>query len=265
MTPFSNRPLVAVDVGNSRIKLGVFDASSKIDLPEPSRFAVLAPDLTAAEIERFLSGDPSEFDWSIASVNRPSEGRLREWLAGRNAKGVQTLKHTDLPLVVDVARPDRVGIDRLADAVAVNRLRDPRRAAIVIDIGSAIKVDLVTQRGSFAGGAILPGIAMSARALHEFTDLLPLIEANEAPPVLGTSTESAMRSGLYWGALGGARELVTLLAAEHGVKQIFLTGGGAPNLTGIVDHLPQLHLRSVPHLTLSGIAISAVHCSAAKE
>ncbi len=96
-----------------------------------------------------------------------------------------------------------VGIDRLVDAVAVNRLRDAGRPAVVVDVGSAITVDLVSRDGAFLGGAILPGIAMSARAIHEFTDLLPLVEMSELiapPPVLGTATAPAMESGLFWGA-----------------------------------------------------------------
>ena len=62
--------------------------------------------------------------------------------------------------------PDMVGIDRLVDAVAVNRLRDAKRSAAIVDVGTAITVDLVSANGAFLGGAILPGIAMAARALH---------------------------------------------------------------------------------------------------
>ena len=97
-----------------------------------------------------------------------------------------------------------VGIDRLVDAVAVNRLREPGRAAVIVDVGTAITVDLVAADGAFLGGSILPGLAMSARAMHEFTDLLPLVdvsELSEPPPALGTATEEAMRSGLFWGTV----------------------------------------------------------------
>ena len=83
----------------------------------------------------------------------------------------------DLPLEVRLERPDMVGIDRLVDAVAVNRLRDAGRPAVIVDVGTAITVDLVSADGAFLGGAILPGIQMSARAMHEFTDLLPLVDA----------------------------------------------------------------------------------------
>ena len=110
-----------------------------------------------------------------------------------------------------------VGIDRLLAAVAANRLRNPKRPAVIVDLGTAITVDLVDAEGVFRGGAILPGIAISARAMHDYTDLLPHIpmaELEEPPPALGRATVPAMRSGLYWGAVGAVRELIERLAEQ---------------------------------------------------
>jgi type III pantothenate kinase len=145
----------------------------------------------------------------------------------------------------------------LLDAVAANRLRDPQRPAVVVDVGSAITVDLVSSDGAFLGGAILPGIAMSARALHEFTDLLPLIEMAELtvpPPALGTSTVPAMRSGLFWGAVGAIRQLTEQLSdSASGQPQIFLTGGAGPAVAQLLGQSAE----HVPHLTLAGIVYAA--------
>ncbi len=85
----------------------------------------------------------------------------------------------------------------------------------MIDVGSSVAVDLVSAEGAFEGGAILPGIAMSARALHDYTDLLPQIPMSELgvpPAALGTATIPALRSGLYWGAVGAMRELIARLS-----------------------------------------------------
>jgi type III pantothenate kinase len=151
-------------------------------------------------------------------------------------------------------------MDRLASAVAVNRLRDPARPAIVIDLGSAITVDLVSAAGEFLGGAILPGIGMSARAMHQFTDLLPLsamTELTDPPPALGTSTAAAMRSGVYWGAVGAMRELVARLSQGRDVPQVFLTGGAAPSVAELISNADGQPAVYVEHLTLAGIAIAA--------
>ena len=157
--------------------------------------------------------------WHIGSVNRPAASRLIDWLRDhRPDDEIMLLTSGDLPLVVKLPRPDMVGVDRLLDALAANRLRTPGRPAVVVDVGSAITVDLVDADGAFLGGAILPGIAMSARALHEFTDLLPQIdmaELAEPPPALGTATVAAMRSGLFWGAVGAVRQLVEQLTGGH--------------------------------------------------
>jgi type III pantothenate kinase len=147
-------------------------------------------------------------------------------------------------------------MDRLAAATAATRLRSPRRGALIVDSGSAITVDYVSADGAFMGGAILPGIGLAGRALHEFTDLLPLValgELSEPPPPLGTSTVTAIRSGLYWGAVGAVRELVERLSAGLAPRpELFLTGGAGPHLAKALTE----PVRVVPHLVLSGIALA---------
>jgi type III pantothenate kinase len=188
-------------------------------------------------------------------VNRPAATRLIDWLrSNRPQDRVALLAAGDLPLAVELPRPDMVGVDRLLDAVAANVLRPANRPAVVVDVGTAITVDLVSRQGAFCGGSILPGIAMSARALHEFTDLLPLLDISELdapPPALGDSTESAMRSGLFWGAIGAVRQLIEQLAGDD-QPLVVLTGGGGPVVAGLLGRSAQW----APHLTLSGIALT---------
>ncbi len=131
----------------------------------------------------------------------------------------------------------------------------PGRPAVVIDVGTAVTVDLVSAAGAFLGGAILPGIAMSARALHEFTDLLPLVDFSELaapPPALGTETVAAMRVGALLGRGGGIRELIGQLAGAER-PQVILTGGASPAVAELLGQSARL----VPHLTLAGIALAA--------
>jgi type III pantothenate kinase len=258
-------PLVAVSVGNSRVKLGEFELPLERPLPHPKRSTAVNLDWSDADLSGWLPGDPADYAWSIASVNRPAATRLVEWLRARKVARVQLLSHADLPLEVDLSRPDLVGVDRLANAVAVNRLRPPDEPVVIIDLGSAITVDLVSKQGAFAGGAILPGIAMSARALHEFTDLLPLVEVISEPQLLDKSTTGAIRFGLYWGAVGALRELVARLAGGPAAAQVFLTGGGAPTVSAILAKASPRPPQFVPHLTLSGIALAASTGAPAKD
>jgi type III pantothenate kinase len=304
----SFQPFVAVDIGNARIKLGLFAdgwggsttttpteykaatggrAESSV-LPEPLKTLPLlgdAPELDAiaqwlADVPRCSGADipvcPVEcglegrqeclphlmLHWRIASVNRPAATRLIDWLrVHRPNDRITLLACGDLPLEVRLERPDMVGIDRLVDAVAVNRLRDAGRPAAIVDVGTAITVDWVSADGAFLGGAILPGIRMSARALNEFTDLLPLVdveELTEPPPALGMNTEAAMQSGMFWGAVGAIRELIQQLHCEAASgcalpPQVFLTGGAAVSVAKLLG--PKTHY--VPNLTLSGIALAS--------
>jgi type III pantothenate kinase len=290
-------PLIAVDIGNARIKLGLFQSTSGTALPEPKatlqltggapeferldlwlRDVGLGSSITAVgpEVSDRPPSEPSPSEphaevqvlvasfvphtrlaWHIASVNRPATTRLIDWLrANRPDDEVRLLAASDLPLTVELKRPDMVGVDRLLDAVAANCLRTPGRPAVVVDVGTAITVDLLSAKGAFRGGAILPGIAMSARALHEFTDLLPLIDMVELaapPPPVGTATHTAMRSGLYWGTVGAIRQLVEQMTGSVECE-VFLTGGAGPAVAALLG--PNGH--HVPHLTLAGIAVAAV-------
>ncbi|MGE0610570.1 MAG: type III pantothenate kinase [Pirellulales bacterium] len=261
MTTNADNPLVAVDVGNTRIKLGLFAGHDDGPLPTPLR-TLDVPSLTGDlnSIGPWLDDlAVSDVSWWIGSVNRPAMTRLLEWLRNRpHAPSTTLLAAGDLPLRVALPQPDMVGIDRLLNAVGANALRVAQTGAVVVDVGTAITVDRVSIEGTFEGGAILPGIGLSARALHEFTDLLPLLgmaELEEPPPPLGTETLAALRSGLFWGAVGGVRELIDRLGRQQPrPPQIFLTGGAAPSVAGLLAASAVYS----SHLTLGGIVLAAM-------
>ena len=253
-------PIIAADVGNARTKLGFFGTPCAERFPEPLRVMTLSagePDL--GQIEPWLAGDGrGNLAWAIASVNRPAAAVLTGWLSGtRPADTATLLAASRLPLEVRVNEPERVGIDRLINAMAANRLRRSGCAAVVVDAGTAITVDAVSRDGAFLGGAILPGPATSARALHQYTDLLPLVDPwqrRAAPAPLGTDTASAIESGLFWGTLGAIRELIAQLQEAAGAPaNVILTGGAA---AALAERLGP-PARYVPHLTLAGIALAA--------
>ena len=183
---------------------------------------------------------------------------------------------TMIPVAVDVDFPEKVGLDRLLSAVAANALRPADRAAIVIDSGTATTVNYVSAAGTFCGGAILPGLEMSAKALHHYTALLPLLPVHELggdePIAPGRNTREAIRNGLLWGQVGAIRELVRQLCRQRGhdlpgfesadsaslstqpslVPWLVLTGGGGPVLS---PHFPNvLRLAS---LGMHGLVLTA--------
>lgn len=262
-------PLIAVDVGNSRVKLARFDEppspSNKSALPTPTAVFQFDPraeapfDLSPLLADRAMDS----FTWHVGSVDRKTSAKIVERLRDGGATRVMLLASGDLPLTIEVPRPDMVGIDRLLGAVAANQLRNPERPAVVVSIGSAIVVNLISATGAFRGGAILPGITMSARAMHQFTDLLPLIDMqalSEPPPPVGDATVAAMTSGLFWGAVGGVKQLIELFTQQAcGEPDVFLTGGAAPSVAKLLPG----EARYEPNLVTAGIALAAAAAFAA--
>jgi len=247
--------LIVADIGNSFLKVGRFQSLDAEAVPEPDDVLDCAKEAIPTSLRDWL---PSEnCDWLVSSVNREMESCLSQWIANERNDRYALLTSHDVDMPIQVEFPDRVGMDRLAAAVVANSLRRSDQAAIVIDAGSAITVDVVSSQGEFLGGAILPGLMMSAAVLASKTDLLPLVPASyrdDPPDVLGRSTEAAMRSGLYWGIVGAVKELVQKLADQLvGDTKVVISGGTAEILK---DRL-SFEVCHVPQLVLSGIALIA--------
>jgi type III pantothenate kinase len=242
------RPNVVVDVGNTRIKWGLCGPDAVIET------CSLPPDDSAEWKRQLELWTTARGLWVIAGVHPLRRDRLIQWLRDCGQR-VQLLDNPkDLPLRVLVARPDHVGVDRLLDAVAANRWRTTETPAVVIDAGSAITVDLIDSSGAFAGGAILPGMRLMAKALHDYTALLPLLAPPENRPAApGTDTVSAMELGVFWAAAGGIAAVLEEYRSHCRCEvEVILTGGDGPRLESVI---PEAH--PWPEMTLEGIRLSA--------
>lgn len=157
-----------------------------------------------------------------------------------------------LPITTNIENPQTVGVDRLCAAVAAfDRLGV---ACVVVDCGTAITVDCVNEEGVFLGGAIMPGLAMSASSLHRQTAQLPEVEVVEPDWVFGKDTRQAIIGGLVYGARGALRQLTEAYATELGQwPPIILTGGDA-RLIGGDPNASELVQAIVPDLVLRGVA-----------
>jgi type III pantothenate kinase len=155
-----------------------------------------------------------------------------------------------VPLPMAVREPGKVGIDRLL--VALGALEEAGAPCIVASAGTAITVDLVDE-GRFAGGAIAPGLGMSARALRESTALLPYVEPAAPHEAVGTDTASAITNGVYWACAGGIAALATRYRQVPGCESapLLCTGTDAPLL---MPALPSENTRDAPDLIFRGMA-----------
>jgi len=128
---------------------------------------------------------------------------------------------------IDYPKPDTIGPDRLANAVAArHHFGAP---VVVVDFGTAVTFDVVNRAGNYAGGIIAPGLAAMTDYLHEKTALLPRIKIREIKSAVGKSTEQAMLVGAVHGYRGLVRGLIGQLKRELRARRlpVVATGGYA--------------------------------------
>jgi len=224
-----------VDVGNTRVKA-----------------ARLGPD---GEIAEVFAVDPDEPDLPLSgdvaalSVSRPHADVLLARFGDVPGVRLRILgEERPLPIEIRVVRPEQVGHDRLANAAAAHARAG--RAAIVADVGTAITVDAVDGAGAFLGGTIGPGPRAALEGLRAAAPHLPDPGDLEPDGVLGQTTREAMAAALRYGFAGTLDRIFEEMSeALGGGPALFLTGGGAEGLAGVV----RVDVELVPHLTLEGV------------
>jgi len=263
--------LLAIDIGNTRAKFGLFHVNQSQSI-EPISIVARVLDQTSSLADELRTW------WQTLNLSVPgraivagSDPETREQLTSTwpftNGAPAVIADHKQIPIGMDVDVPEKVGIDRLLNVFAGGRLFAVDRPIIVVDSGTATTVDLMTADQTFRGGSILPGLRLSACAMHDYTARLPFLSVDDEPadlPVVpGRNTEDAMRAGLFIGQLGAVRELIGRLSTaavdrfgETEPPVIVITGGGGrqltQNLSGAVF---------VDSLALHGLAMLADLCT----
>jgi type III pantothenate kinase len=159
-----------------------------------------------------------------------------------------------LGVEIDYPKPRSIGADRLANAAAVTELYG--FPAIVVDFGTAVTFDIISEHRAYIGGVIAPGIEAMTNFLYQRTALLPRISLKEPLHAIGKSTIEAMRAGAVFGYRGLVREIFERIKAEQfGRKKVYIVAtGGYARL--IARGLPEIGVVR-PHLTLEGLRIVA--------
>lgn len=153
---------------------------------------------------------------------------------------------------IDYPKPETIGADRLANAVAAVALYGS--PAIVVDFGTAVTFDVISPAGRYAGGVIAPGLNAMTDYLHRRTALLPRVALREPRQAIGRSTAEAMRSGAIYGYRGLVSEILRQLLREIRSKDrtpVIATGGDAKLIAGSTG----LFSAVSPALTLEGLRL----------
>ena len=236
--------LIAVDVGNSGAKAGAFEG---VELLGAARFQTSFVN-TPEGLAGVLGVRIEDVDAVVVvSVSAPG---LAEFLSGAG-RGALVLGE-DLAISVPnrYVDPSEVGADRLVNAAGAHSIAGG--AAIVVDLGSAVTVDAVSEDGAFLGGAIGPGLPSLKAGLRAAAPALPEWQGEEPAPNLPRSTCEAVCWGMVDGLTGLVERLIALVRRSVGEDApIFLTGGDAKLVAGRLDCRAVV----VPHLTLDGVRI----------
>ena len=268
--------LLAIDVGNSNIVLGLYPAREPAAAGEPRYQAGLAAEwrITTQRASTtdefgvvlrnlFELGGMAMADVTgiaISSVVPPMDSALRhvcERYFKMRPLFIEPGVKTGLPVLID--NPADVGADRVVNCVAAyERFRGP---AIVVDMGTATTFDVISPRGEFLGGAIAPGLGISADALFARAARLPRIDVRKPAKVIGTGTVDNLQIGLYYGYIGlvdGILErMLGQMASDGGTPgdhsgiQTVATGGLAKLIAGGSKYIGQVD----ELLTLTGLRI----------
>jgi type III pantothenate kinase len=235
---------VAIDLGNTRIKIGIFDGQ------ELQRKLVIEKTADLANIlKNFSSGNII-----ISSVNAdPREIAL--WAKGFERVFIMT-SSLPVPIQIHYSTPQTLGVDRIAATVGAYE-RFPGRDCLIINCGTCITYDFVDRQGLYLGGAISPGLKMRFRAMHEYTARLPLVSLLESPPLIGADTPTCMQSGVVWGMVEELDGIIRRYEEKFPDLQVILTGGDGQifenKLKASIFAGPELVLRGLNRILLYNI------------
>lgn len=247
--------LLAVDIGNTNITIGVFNGSKLKATWRVATGVHRMPDEYASLMLHLFEHEGIAVsqitDAILCSVVPPVAGVFEE-MCRRYLKVTPVLVEAGIKTGVRISmdNPREVGADRIVNAVAAHQLYGG--AVIVIDLGTATTFDAVSKEGDYLGGAIAPGIAIATEALFSRTAVLPRVELTHPNRAIGRNTVAAMQSGIVFGYAGLIEGIVTRIKQELGDKaKVVATGGYAGLLARETPAIDEVN----PDLTLIGLRL----------
>ena len=242
--------LLAIDIGNSSIKFGVFESSSLID-----KFAIpTARDLSVEDLlfdrlkyinDRFFNIDSAIVCSVVPELNDTFRSAVKELLS---VTPTFVDHSSDFGLTINYHPVESLGLDRLVNAAAAAAKYGA--PVVVCSFGTATTIDFVNDDREYMGGVIAPGMKLLAEALHGRTSQLPNVAIEEPDSVIGNTTESSIQSGVFYGYVGLVEGILERFFSAIGTRpDVVATGGFASiiarhsSLVNIVDE----------NLTLDGV------------
>jgi len=209
---------LAIDIGNTRTKVAVYenDIIIKIDSFNHTEFK--------ENFLKIISKASKKPTIILTSVKKIEKEDLK-WIE-KNADLVVITSNTKFPFINKYSTPETLGIDRCVLASGAI-FKFPNTNRLVIDAGTCITYDFITEKNEYLGGAISPGINLKYKSLNAYTDKLPLLSISENINLIGNSTNNSIHSGIINGIIFEIEGFINSYKDKHQNLTIILTGGDA--------------------------------------
>ena len=251
--------LLAIDVGNSNIVLGVFNGPMLVISQRLTTRHDCTPDELWVLVSRLLAGERLSVEQidgvAVSSVVPTLTHTVSEMTAKGLGRDPLIVDHSNAGLLIRYESPAEVGADRLVNSVAAQTsYGKSKHPVIIVDFGTATTFDAVSAEGEYLGGVIFPGVEISADALFQRAARLPRVDVRKPGELIGRTTEASIQSGLFFGYVAMVEGLVERMRDSLGGRDSAVcvaTGGLAAAITEeteIIDHVD-------PDLTLTGLRI----------
>lgn len=260
-----DRYRIAIDIGNTNVHCAIIDTLKLKCLKREQFLSNYLHKKIQPTIEDLLTGFSEPISECIIS-STIKQALVDTAKILKNIPKITIVKFhygDHLPIKIEYQNPNLLGLDRIAHALFANAFA-PTENVIVICAGSAITIDLITKGNVFEGGAIMPGIAMQLKALHQFTDALPLLpvptilnenskdqSSNHPIEPIGKATQECMYSGVIHGTIGALVNLVNQYKSSKEKYRIVCTGGD----WNLLKQFFPKKSEHIPDLTLIGVGL----------
>ena len=245
--------LLCIDIGNTNVVLGVFDRDKLVENWRVGTKTQITPDeyaMILKDLFNFAGLEFRQIDGVIISTVVPPLLPVMTEMSGKYFRLVPMIVTHEIKTGITIRydNPKEIGADRIVNAVAA--IAAYGAPCIVVDFGTATTFCAVTKNGEYLGGAITPGVKISAEALFQRAAKLPRVELSKPPRVIGSDTISAMQAGIIYGYAGLVDGIVGRMKKELSPDaKVIATGGLAELVSPETQSIQEIK----PHLTLEGL------------
>jgi type III pantothenate kinase len=243
--------LLTIDIGNTNIVLGLYKEKDLIFKGRINTKLISKEEDLKEKIEEIFPKKIKVKDVIICSVVPPLKGIVINCIKDIFSLNPIYLKVSCLKGVkIKYPSPLEVGIDRIVNCIAVKELYS--LPAIVVDLGTATTFEVISEDGSYLGGAIAPGVEISSLALFEKASMLPKIKLKRSSKIMGVDTVSSMENGIYFGFKYLIEGIIEKIKEELNIKPIVIMTGGLNELYR--EEISKVNYVN-PSLTIEGLRI----------